>query len=551
MLRCHFCGKILTGLPFRCGHCGNIFCSEHHLPENHHCTRHHPHHRYCGNCGRELTGLPFTCHRCGVIFCKNCHLPENHNCTHTYTPGIRHVPPQVVKPKHTKSLMHFLDRIKDFLKLENFTILSILLISISFIPFFYPSYQNTELFQLIFKIGFVCLAISYFIYAVEHWRAHNTILALIMVTVPLIAAFFSSTNIPDPTNALIYFAFILGICAVISAVLLVLGEKIYWEMRKYILKTKSRNHWYSFPKITYAFLGMVCITVIIINSTSVSVFSDNLNGVTHSITGSIKNSQYGSASPVPYVSPNPTISKYPEVSVTQIKTTISSTITIPPKNLETGLTSKSFAYILRGKPGSIDTNLYSGVYNEILSQPSPVWCTRYNSDSSPCTSEDTRQYNLKYLDNPIPKKYLDGLVSSIKSKTSNKDDQARIAINLVQQIPYDYSRLYSTNFKGRSPYEVLYENKGVCGEKSKLLAYLLRELGYGVVLFEFSSENHMAVGIKSPVQYSYKNSGYAFIESTSLTIPTDSEGDYVGAGKLTSTPQIIQISDGSSFSSRV
>ncbi|MDP3396402.1 MAG: hypothetical protein Q8S57_07040 [Methanoregula sp.] len=250
-----------------------------------------------------------------------------------------------------------------------------------------------------------------------------------------------------------------------------------------------------------------------------------------------------------YVSPKPTASQYTSVSVTETPKSIFSPIAIPTKNLETGLTSKSFPYILRGKSGSIDVNLYSGVYTEILSQPSPVWCTRYNSDSSPCTNEETRQYNLKYLDNPIPKKYLDGLVNSIKSKTSNNDDQARIAINLVQQIPYDYSRLYSTNYRGRSPYEVLYDNKGVCGEKSLLLAYLLRELGYGVVLFEFSSQNHMAVGIKSPVQYSYKNSGYAFIESTSPTIPTDSEGDYVGAGKLTSIPQIIQISQGDSFSS--
>jgi hypothetical protein len=85
--------------------------------------------------------------------------------------------------------------------------------------------------------------------------------------------------------------------------------------------------------------------------------------------------------------------------------------------------------------------------------------------------------------------------------------------------------------------------------KSLLLAYLLRELGYGVVLFEFKSENHMAVGIKSPSQYSYRNSGYAFIEPTAPTIITDSQGDYVGAGKLTSTPQIFQISDGNSMTS--
>ncbi len=555
MLQCHFCGKILTGLPFRCRHCGNSFCAEHHLPENHHCSWHHPHgnkanHVYCGNCGRELTGLPFTCHRCGVDFCKNCMLPENHNCTHTNTPGIRQGPPQAPKPKRKISPIHFFEKIKGILKLGNLAVLSILLIFFSFLPFFYPSYQIKELFQLFFDIGCICLAISYFIYAVEHWRTHNTILALLMITVPLTAAYFSLTKIPEPTNMLFFIAIILGSCVIISTISLVIGEKIYWEIRKFFLKTKSQNHWFSIPKTSYAIFGMVCISFIIINSISVSVFSDNLVFVTQSITGSLKNSQPGSTSTVTYVSQQfPTVTEYPVVSAPETTHLVISPIATPTKNLETGLISKSFNYVLRGKSGSIDVNLYSGIYNEILAQPSPVWCTRYNSDPTPCTSEETRQYNLKYLDNPIPKKYLDELVSSIKSKTSNNDDRARIAINLVQQIPYDYSRLYSTNFRGRSPYEVLYENKGVCGEKSKLLAYLLRELGYGVVLFEFSSENHMAVGIKSPVQYSYKNSGYAFIESTSPTIPTDSEGDYVGAGKLTSTPQIIQVSDGSSFSS--
>jgi hypothetical protein len=149
----------------------------------------------------------------------------------------------------------------------------------------------------------------------------------------------------------------------------------------------------------------------------------------------------------------------------------------------------------------------------------------------------------------MQKKYLDNFVSSIKSKTSNKDDQVRIAISLVQKIPYDYSRLNSVNFKLRSPYELLYESKGVCSEKSLLLAHLLREFGYGIVLFDFSSENHMAVGIKSPNQYSYKNTGYAFIEATAPSIPTDSQGNYVGAGRLISTPQIFQVSDGISFSS--
>jgi hypothetical protein len=120
----------------------------------------------------------------------------------------------------------------------------------------------------------------------------------------------------------------------------------------------------------------------------------------------------------------------------------------------------------------------------------------------------------------------------------------------VQNIPYDYTKLYAAAKTGttRYPYQVLYDNAGVCSDKSLLLAYLVRELGYGVVLFSFDAENHMAVGIKSPDQYAYRNSGYAFIESTAPSIPTDSAGDYPGAGKLTSTPAITRISDGIPFS---
>lgn len=68
-------------------------------------------------------------------------------------------------------------------------------------------------------------------------------------------------------------------------------------------------------------------------------------------------------------------------------------------------------------------------------------------------------------------------------------------------------------------------------------------------MFEFEVEDHMAVGIKCPMRYSYRNSGYCFIETTSPTIVTYSEGEYVGAGKLRSMPEIIFVSDGKSFES--
>lgn len=39
MRRCYFCGKILNEIPYKCRHCANYFCSEHHLPENHNCQK--------------------------------------------------------------------------------------------------------------------------------------------------------------------------------------------------------------------------------------------------------------------------------------------------------------------------------------------------------------------------------------------------------------------------------------------------------------------------------------------------------------------------------
>jgi Zn-dependent protease len=36
---CHYCEQYKPGLPFRCNYCGDYFCSDHRLPENHACPR--------------------------------------------------------------------------------------------------------------------------------------------------------------------------------------------------------------------------------------------------------------------------------------------------------------------------------------------------------------------------------------------------------------------------------------------------------------------------------------------------------------------------------
>jgi len=154
---------------------------------------------------------------------------------------------------------------------------------------------------------------------------------------------------------------------------------------------------------------------------------------------------------------------------------------------------------------------------------------------------------------------LDPLIIEIQNLTSNKDDQARIAVSLVQNLDYDWDAFEAGNVQGKYPYEVLYTGSGVCSEKTKLLVYLLRGLGYGVSIFRFDeTENftgHDALGLACPQQYSYENTGYCFVETTTPSIITDSSGDYYSTGnnssiaKLPKTPRILKICDGSSFGS--
>jgi hypothetical protein len=214
---------------------------------------------------------------------------------------------------------------------------------------------------------------------------------------------------------------------------------------------------------------------------------------------------------------------------------------------ETNPKTVNYEYVLRGNHSQISFTVYGGMNDLLKSQPRYIL---YRADQSQPTDID---FIKKDLNNEEQKPFIDPLVKEIENITLNKDDQARIAISLVQNIEYDSVGLKTGDINGKYPYEVLYTGCGVCSEKSELLAYMLRELGYGVVLFRFEAEKHDAIGIKCPYQYSYRNSGYCFVESTSPSIITYSSGDYAFAGnsttKLTSIPKKLRICNGNSFDS--
>lgn len=110
------------------------------------------------------------------------------------------------------------------------------------------------------------------------------------------------------------------------------------------------------------------------------------------------------------------------------------------------------------------------------------------------------------------------------------DQTMDLATCFVQNIPYDSEKakvVLSTNpadkvqrvtnreFSDRFPYETLYDNKGICTDKSYLEAAILKEMGYGAALLTFDKEKHMAVGVKTPAGYTSFNTEYSYVETTS------------------------------------
>ncbi|PJE81627.1 hypothetical protein COU58_01635 [Candidatus Pacearchaeota archaeon CG10_big_fil_rev_8_21_14_0_10_32_42] len=210
--------------------------------------------------------------------------------------------------------------------------------------------------------------------------------------------------------------------------------------------------------------------------------------------------------------------------------------------------NKSLEYNLYGVKGNLSFEFRQDVLDELLELP------RYQIYSQ---NEIPRRddFAFKKINNDLQREFLIPLLIQIENLSpKSKDIQAKIAISLVQNLPYNESQFISFFGKevrvSRYPYQVLVEGQGGCEGKSELLAFFLKEIGFGVVLFYYPEENHEVVGIKCPIEKSFRGTGYCFIETTTPSPISFSEGRYLsteGIGKLESEPQIIMISDGISL----
>lgn len=207
-----------------------------------------------------------------------------------------------------------------------------------------------------------------------------------------------------------------------------------------------------------------------------------------------------------------------------------------------------FDYVLNGQNGSINLTLYKGLTTYLSALPKAI---SYNNGQTPLIAD----FKLLRINEPNQEVLMQPLIKEIQNLAPNdKVTQARIAISLVQNIHWGASGKEvtfgsQTVANSRYPYEVLYDNQGLCGEKSELLAKILDDLGYGVALFYYPTENHETLGIKCPLEESLNGTGYCFVETSGPSIISDSSLVYAGGVTLSSSPEVILISNGISLPS--
>ncbi len=129
-----------------------------------------------------------------------------------------------------------------------------------------------------------------------------------------------------------------------------------------------------------------------------------------------------------------------------------------------------------------------------------------------------------------------------KEESLDSDEYLELITVFVQSIEYNTDdRLAEPKY----PVETISEQSGDCDDKSILLAALLSHEGYNTSLFYFDKEGHMAVGVGTPAEkYTFKNTGYVYIETTNVTFVSVVPEELTGGIKLESNPQVIPIGTG-------
>ena len=139
----------------------------------------------------------------------------------------------------------------------------------------------------------------------------------------------------------------------------------------------------------------------------------------------------------------------------------------------------------------------------------------------------TKNYSV-YVTHPLDDEYIDVVTKKLTEIAAQRNfngyQTVSFAAAFVQSLEYT-SDTVTTGFDEypRYPVETLVDNGGDCEDTSILLAAIIKDMGYGVVLLRFSAttgaSGHLAVGVKGSEgvygnYWNYQDSKYYYIETT-------------------------------------
>lgn len=191
---------------------------------------------------------------------------------------------------------------------------------------------------------------------------------------------------------------------------------------------------------------------------------------------------------------------------------------------------KTFKYVLNGTEGDISATMFP----ELTQCLNKLKMKTAKPDAPHAVKEDTD--DALTINNIPQTKYLEELAKNIENITADKNDQARIVVSIVQGFRFEDDDPNSYNY----PYEVAYNQAGICNETAKLMINLFKQLGFGTAMLTFEKDNHQVAGIKCDPQYSYQDTGFCYVEPTTRAAITDDTG-------IKSEARVNIISDGLTF----
>ena len=133
----------------------------------------------------------------------------------------------------------------------------------------------------------------------------------------------------------------------------------------------------------------------------------------------------------------------------------------------------------------------------------------------------TEDYSI-YVTHPMDDEYIDTIIDKIEEAAADKGydemETVNFAVSFVQSLPYAVDSVTTPYDEyPRYPIETLVDNGGDCEDTSILMAAILNEMGYGMVLL--SLPNHMAVGVlgdesMSGSYFPHNDGKYYYLETT-------------------------------------